>query len=286
MEVADETNLNVGGIQLYPPALSRDTVHVTQIDAEEELRLRATGFQFRYNGAETVSDAGNELLFLSLRITDIEDVPVPLPELTIYLLKDTEGHLMIASAHPTPPGEERLPTDEAEACNEWPLLCQWKKMVADRINRLRKAGKGCQNRPHGHGYNPMTEEALEGKPPHRFHSGQPHHGPHHRPHGMGYHHGRNGRAQEFLRRAFFTILIPIVIGIFAGTVTYLIGMALGCLMAITIAKIRGQDYQRIALEEDGEEAEESEKTKYAELPAYEAPPVYDEVSEKEVGDTK
>lgn len=81
----------------------------------------------------------------------------------------------------------------------------------------------------------------------------------------------------FLRRAFFTILVPILIGIFAGTLTYLIGMALGCLIAITVAKIRGQSYQPIALEDDVEEANVevgSEKQEYAELPAYEAPPVY------------
>lgn len=99
----------------------------------------------------------------------------------------------------------------------------------------------------------------------------------------------------FLRRAFFTILIPIVIGIFAGTLTYLIGMALGCLIAITVAKFRGQSYQRIALEdvedaEDAEDAEEfevrSEKEEYAELPAYDAPPNYEDPVEKEVAESK
>jgi ABC-type antimicrobial peptide transport system permease subunit len=94
----------------------------------------------------------------------------------------------------------------------------------------------------------------------------------------------------FLRRAFFTILVPILIGIFAGTLTYLIGMALGCLIAITVARVRGQTYQPIALEEDVEDAaadERSEKHEYAELPAYEAPPVYADAPEKKAtGETK
>jgi hypothetical protein len=92
----------------------------------------------------------------------------------------------------------------------------------------------------------------------------------------------------FVRRAFFTIFVPILIGIFAGTLTYLVGMFIGCLIAITIAKVRGQRYQPIALdEEDVEEAEErDEKEEYAELPAYDAPPVYEEAAEKEVVEAK
>lgn len=90
-----------------------------------------------------------------------------------------------------------------------------------------------------------------------------------------------------IRRAFFTILIPILIGIFAGTLTYLVGMALGCLIAVIVAKVRGRDlYERIALDEEEPEyvEERSEKEVYAELPEYDAPPVYEEAAEKEVVD--
>jgi hypothetical protein len=97
------------------------------------------------------------------------------------------------------------------------------------------------------------------------------------------HHGHHHRFSMFVRRAFFTIFVPILIGIFAGTLTYLVGMALGCLIAITVAKFRGQRYQPIALdEEDVEDAEEhGEKEEYAELPAYDAPPVYEEATVEE-----
>jgi hypothetical protein len=93
----------------------------------------------------------------------------------------------------------------------------------------------------------------------------------------------------FARRAFFTIFIPIIVGIFAGTVTYLIGMVLGTFIAMVIAKIRGQEYQRIALEEDVEEGGakvQSEKEEFVELPAYDAPPVYEEPAQKEVDESK
>lgn len=289
LQVADETNFNIDGIQLFPPTLSVNPIHVTQIDpsSKEELRLRVTGFQFRFNGAKTVSETGTELLPVTLKIASIEEVPVTLPELTVNLLKDTEGRLMIASFDTTRASEEASPIAELKECNEWPLLCKWKGMFADRIERMKKMGKGCHH---------MMEHGFHGKPPHPFHHGMPPHGSEHMDHHhmghdhmghMGHRHHRHGRVQTFLRRAFFTILIPIVIGIFAGTVTYLIGMALGCLIAMSVAKIRGQSYQRIALEDDVPAAYEgSEKQDFAELPAYEAPPVYEEATEKEVTDSK
>lgn len=324
LAVSDEYNFQVDDIQLFPPTMSLNTIHVTQVDptSEEALRLRVTGFQLRFDGADTVSESGTELLPLTLQIASIEDVAVDLPELKINLLKDSEGRLMIASYDAAQPIEASH-VDKAKECNEWPLYCKWKSILADKIETMKKAGKGCNKRPHGQGHghgNIMEEETTSGKPPHRFRPGKPHHrpdgpfphhqsdgpSPHHRPHGppphhMGpgghhkghgghhHHHHAHGRVQAIFRRAFFTVLIPIVIGIFVGTVTYLVGMALGCLIAIIIAKFRGQSYHRIALEEDDEEAVEdaglyAEKQEYAELPAYDDPPVYNEAEEKEVAE--
>jgi len=156
--------------------------------------------------------------------------------------------------------------------------------MADRIEQIkdmRKPRPGCHKRPHAGARpnNPMEHEGMAGKPPHRFRPGKAH--PHHHPHHMGQH--RHHDFAKMVRRAFFTIFVPILIGIFAGTLTYLVGMALGCLIAITVAKVRGQRYQPIALdEEDVEEAEErGEKEEYAELPAYDAPPVYEEAADEE-----
>jgi hypothetical protein len=257
------------------------------------LRLLVTGYTFRYNGAQTVSEEGTELLPMTLQIASLDGVAVDPPMLTINVLKDTSGRLMIASFGTTQVNEPTHfvePTTQDKDCNEWPLMCKWKSIVAERIEKMKKMGKGCHKRPH----NPMAEETLEGKPPHRFRPGRPHHHPHHRPHHMGHGHHSQHHMHVFARRAFFTIFIPIVVGIFAGTVTYLIGMVLGTLIAIVIAKIRGQEYQRIALdEEDIEEGQveeetqiKSEKQEYAELPAYDAPPVYEQAAEKEVDESK
>ncbi|KAJ4374773.1 hypothetical protein N0V83_001849 [Neocucurbitaria cava] len=289
-----EDTLYIDGVQIYPPSFNSfaQTFRVTQVDpnAEDGLRLHVTGYHMHYNAAETVSEAGTELIPMTFQLASVEGTNVDPPELTINLLKDSEGRLMIASFQAAQT-TAAAPADEKE-CNEWPLLCKWKSIVADRVDKLKKMGKGkgCHGRPHGqHGHgrpNPMEEETTEGKPPHRFRPGKPHphHRPHHRPHGGHRHHGGH-RMHMFLRRAFFTILIPILIGIFAGTLTYLIGMALGCLIAITIAKFRGQGYQRIALEDDVEEPQVlDEKEEYAELPAYDDPPVYEEAAEKEVAE--
>jgi hypothetical protein len=236
------------------------------------LRLRVTGYKFIYNGAETISEAGTELLPMTFQINSVEGMPVSPPTLTINVLKNADGRLMIASFQ-TAQATADTPTVQGKDCNEWPLLCKWKSIMADRLERMKKMGKGCNKRP-----NPMAEDATVGKPPHKFRPGHPHHRPHHKTDGA---HGRH-RVQMFMRRSLFTIFIPILIGIFAGTVTYLIGMALGCLTAMIIAKVRGQRYQRIALEEEDveETAVESEKEVYAELPAYE------DAAEKEVDETK
>lgn len=276
--------------------------YVTQVNSkvEERLRLRVTGYKFHFSSAETVSEAGVELLPMTIQITSVESMAMNPPSLTINLLKEPSGRLMIASFDAKK--IEATPVQEEKECKQWPLLCKWKGVMADRFESWKHMGKGrpgCHNRPHGmpgpHGHHsPMAEDTFRGKPPHRFrpggHHGPPHHMEHngrpHHPHHHG-HHGHHHRVHMFLRRAFFTILVPILIGIFAGTLTYLIGMALGCLIAITVAKIRGQSYQPIALDEDVEEAaveersEKQEYQEYAELPAYEAPPVYHDAPEKD-----
>ncbi|PSN60003.1 hypothetical protein BS50DRAFT_594134 [Corynespora cassiicola Philippines] len=299
---AHEESLNIAGVQLFPPSFGHFTepFYVTQVDphSSDALRLRVTGYTFHYTSAETITEAGTELLPMTFRITSIESKPVNPPALTINLLKDVNGRLMIASFQSSKAVEvEGSPTEQDKECKEWPLLCKWRSILADRINGIKNSvGKGCHKHKGHPTPNPtsMDDESTEGKPPHTFRPGHPHHRPHHFGH-KGHHHHR---VHMFLRRAFFTILIPILIGIFAGTLTYLIGMAIGCLVAILVAKVRGRSpYERIALEDDEEDVENvevsNEKEVYAqlpeyakevcaELPEYEAPPVYEEAAEKEV----
>ncbi|KAF2264192.1 hypothetical protein CC78DRAFT_580699 [Lojkania enalia] len=285
---AHEDTLDIDGVQLYPPAFGHFTepFYVTQVephaDTDNAIRLRVTGYTFHYNSAETVTEAGTELLPMTFRITSIESEPVDAPALRINLLKDVNGRLMIASFQ-TATAEEASPIDQDKECKEWPLLCKWRSIIADRIKDIKSSvGKGC-HRLKAHPINPMEQDTAEGKPPHTFRPGHPHHHPHHH---KGHHHQHpHHRLHMFLRRAFFTVFIPILIGIFAGTLTYLVGMALGCAIAILVAKVRGRSqYESVAQDEEDNIEVHSEKEVYVELPEYDAPPVYVETTEKEVVD--
>lgn len=275
-------SLTIDGIQLYPPTFGYFTqpFRVSQVNPNgEDLPLRVTGYTFRYNAAETVSEAGIELIPMTFRITSIEGKPVDPPSLTINLLKDTNGRLMIASFQ-TSQTLESSPAAQGKACEEWPLLCKWRGIMADRIDGLKSSmGKpGC----HKNKENLMAEETIEGKPPHSFRPGHPHH----QISGDNHHGHRHGHQFHVMfQRAFLAVVVPILIGVLAGTLTYVIGMALGCLVAVIVAKAQGRSpYESLAQEEEsiGDDIIIDEKEVYAELPEYDAPPVYEDAAEKEV----
>lgn len=293
---AREDTLNIGTVQLYPPIFGYfgKPFYVTQVDplSKEPLRLRVTGYNFHYSSAATITEAGTELLPMTFRITSIESMPVDPPALTINLLKDVNGRLMIASFQAAKAGEAS-PIEQEKECQEWPLFCKWKSILSDKISDFKSSPrKGC----HRQKGNPMEQETAHGKPPHRSRPGSRPHRPHHNVQNGHYgkhHHGHKHHAHHkmhmFIRRTFFTIIVPILIGILAGTLTYFIGMALGCLIAIIIAKTRGRSaYETVAQEDDKEDTDAGdEKVACAELPDYEAPPVYEEAAEKEVvGETQ
>lgn len=87
-------------------------------------------------------------------------------------------------------------------------------------------------------------------------------------------------------RVLLTVFVPIVLGVAAGMMTYLVGMLLGSIIAFTWAKVRPAGrYQRVALaEEDIESSRDSmDKTEFVdEKVVVEAPPQYAEVEGKEI----
>lgn len=305
---AGEDTLTIDGNKLYPPSFSYHAppkFYVTQVQPNaqasdaEGVRLAVTGYSLHFSNAETISEAGSELLPLKFQILAIESMPVAPPALIINLLKDAHGRLMIASFQ----NEQTagvLPAGDAKECRQWPLLCKLRGVLADRIEQLKSMGHGrpgkmgCHKRPHGQGHghghgNPMAEHGTMDKPPHRPRPGHPHPHPHphHRPHHMdhkGHHHDHSHhRMHVFFHRVFFILVLPVLVGIFAGTLTYLVGMALGYAIAIGLARFRGHSYQRIALEDDVEEAKYCDKkVTVSELPAYDSPPVYEEQVENKV----
>jgi hypothetical protein len=150
----------------------------------------------------------------------------------------------------------------------------------------------------------------QGRPPPWAHHGDGHHGPpsgHHGPPG-GKHHGHSGwkpgqgpppwvkhgwkhghhghhgfhRAMHVFGRVMLTVFVPILLGIAAGMVTYLLGMIVGAVATAIYMKIRGRrtKYQAVALVEEVEDFEcpgydESPRSSFDEKDGLlEAPPVY------------
>jgi len=83
-----------------------------------------------------------------------------------------------------------------------------------------------------------------------------------------------------------TVFVPIVLGVAAGMITYLLGMFIGGVVAFSWAKVRpAAQYQRIALEEEDIESPRGsmEKAEFVdEKVDVEAPPQYAEVEGKEI----
>jgi len=88
-------------------------------------------------------------------------------------------------------------------------------------------------------------------------------------------------------RVLFTIIVPIAVGVIAGMLTYVLGMALGTLVAFIWMSIRSARYTRIDLDECYEdelfyEYQGPEKDEYTdEDEGFDAPPLYVEVEATE-----
>ncbi|OCL01746.1 hypothetical protein AOQ84DRAFT_306101 [Glonium stellatum] len=288
----NQDTLEIGGVQLYPPSFGHfaDPFYISQVasDADSESkRLRITGYAFHYNTAETISEAGTELLPMTFKITSIESQSISPSSLTIFLLKDVSGRLMIASIKPASAAAESSPKEETKECKEWALLCKWKSIISDKIQGVKTTlSKGC------HKGNPMRPGG-HGKPPHRARPGRPgrpHHRPHHGKH-HGEHHGHHShhRAKAIIRKVAFTFIFPVIIGAIAGAFVYLLGMAIGRSIAFVWWNLRGRSqYETVAQDEeegsDGFDGKGSDKEVCCEPPVYdgEAPPVYEAAAEKEV----
>lgn len=303
--------LTMNGAQIYPPVsvfnkpesyVGLSTFQVPsdldleQLQAHPELasaQLSVTGYTLGTGKAETIDESGTELLPMAFQIFRIEEQSVNPPRIIINLMKTADGGLSILdinSASPTP----SVPIEShAEECKDWPLLCKWKAIIADKIELLKhtmhKGKKGpCKGKFRPHGKPPHVS-----RPPMNVDDEEPSHPehPHHRPHGP-HHHGHHGhkwghhghRHHKLMRalHVVMAVLIPIMIGVAFGMAGYLLGMVIGCIIAAIYIRFRGaqsSQYEGVAQDEEAAPAYvEGEKETYvesAELDA-EALPVYQE----------
>lgn len=277
--------------------------------------LRLTSWSFQTRSAQTTKP-GEEILNIRIQLSALERQPINVPEITIHALKNIEGQLALLKVDTgmdRPHGHHGPPNE----CHEWPLLCKWRAIIASKFHGLKGGikglkGHGCHmgkgmmgGRPHHainrppptnmhHGPNShhdgagAIDEHRGPPPPHHGgppHHGKPHHGfPHH--HGHHGHHNRPSRVFNVIGRVLLTVFVPIVLGVAAGMITYLLGMFVGAIVAFIWAKVRPEGrYQRITLAEEGIESprDSMDKTEYIdEKVNVEAPPQYAEVEGKEI----
>ncbi|QDS69578.1 hypothetical protein FKW77_008230 [Venturia effusa] len=313
---AQPETLELNGVQFYPPVLSLEAEpavpHIAQIPATASLvdikadpakytsdPLRLTSWSFQAGTSQTV-ESGEEILNIRVQLSALEREPINVPEITITALKNNEGQLTLLQVdaatdlHHGPPKE----------CHEWPMLCKWRAVIASKLHGLKGGLKGMRHRCHmGKGIKGgRPHHAINRPPPTNMHHGPnshhdgagkmdqhhgpPHHGkPHHgRPHHHGHH--KTHRVFHVMGRVLLTVFVPIVLGVAAGMVTYLLGMFLGATIAIIWAKVRpAGHYQRIALLKDDLDFPRNsmDKTEFAdEKTDVESPPQYAEVEGKEI----
>lgn len=235
---------------------------------------------------------GHELLTITLQIGSLEQQEVNAPDLSITVLKDTEGSLAILRIDQGPMSDS--PKAGNKECKDWPLLCKWKAIVANRVSAIKSSFKGrkpCGGMMRKPGVGKIEGDKDTGREQEEYHRGKhsKHHGHGHGHHGWHRHHlHKLHRILRAIARVLLTVLIPILIGVAAGMLLYLVGYVIGATLGFVVGKFVGRRprYQAIALTEDTEQLprDSMEKFEYKdeEVEAGEAPPVYVEVEGREV----
>jgi hypothetical protein len=293
--------LNLGGVQMYPPVFGEPApIYVRQFPSEyirdyleahpRRPRLQITQMEFFFNDAETISENGNELLTMHLKVMAIADKSISPHLIDIRVLKDVNGRMRILSTKSIVDPAE-IAVEEAEQCATWPMVCKLRKFLADKLatisQAMKKPGKGGCHKSKG---NPAADR-VDMRPHHRpGRPGKPHHRPHHPHHDHHghhrHHHSKLHRLLHIFVRVVVTFVVPILIGIAAGVATYMAGMLIGMLVAFVWLKIRGVrpgQYESVMQEDDDEAGEDLDpsiaKQVYYDEPVEvegEAPPVYQE----------
>jgi hypothetical protein len=279
--------LELNGVPFYPPVISLtsepESPYIAQVPAGVTLKdirerpalldrpLRLTGWAFSAESAHTVNESGEEVIDIHLQLDALEQQPIYIPMITITVLKNTDGQLMILNM------EQSSAQSAAEECKSWPLLCKWRAIVAANLRSLRGKVRGnCSKRPHA-----SIGVAEHKSWRHGHHRGQrPHH--HHHSHGQT-RHRFTGAA---VRKIVWTIFIPVLVGVLAGMLIYLSAIVFGAAIAFVVDRLRGRPaYTPVALDEEAppyEEGVTKEDFLDAEAADSEELPVYVEVEANEV----
>ena len=237
---------------------------------------------------------GHELLTITLQLDSLERQQVNVPDLSITVLKDAEGNLAILRI------DQGLVSDNPKAgnkeCNDWPVVCKWKAILAHRLSTIKSSFNGrkpCAGMMRKPGLGKIEAAKDAGREQEEHHRGKhpkhPGYGHGHGHHGWhGHHRHRLHRILHAIARVLLTVLMPILIGVAAGMLLYLVGYLIGATLGFVVGKIVGRRprYQAIALTDDTEQLPRDSMDKFEyrdeEVEAGKAPPEYVEVEGREV----
>ena len=228
-------------------------------------RLLLTAWGMEADTIKTNSANGEEVINLKIEIDQVENQPVDVPVVVVKALKDATGRLMIVSVDT----QDRPKPGQCKS-----VLCRWREMMLQKLSKIHGM-MGCHKQPH-------HKMPIHGG----MMNGRPHH--HHPQQGLdnvnAYKHHKNGRLLHKITAVLTHLVIPIMVGILAGMLTYLMGLILAMFVTFVWVKYRRGDpvYQPVAEDEETANRNSLDKGVWIEKEDVEAPPQYVEVEANEV----
>lgn len=310
--------IELNGAQIYPPPNPFDLIFgqsqpvptVSQVLSTVSLKdiernperyahpLKLTGYGLSASTVHSSKETNEEVIKIKLDINSLEGQRINMAPIIITALKNPEVELMVLNV-------ELQKQEEATPCDHLPILCKVKGLIQSVKHKMHgncnmhgHMGMGHHMRPHHisaaeqHKEEEIKEPHRSHNRPHRPHRRPHHHHPHgkmkhhgHRPHGPHHHHTHH--MHSFIHqvaRALLTIVVPLLLGVLAGMVTYTVGMLLGTFIALIYIRWRSSrnSYQAVALGDEEALGEDEEFDEVYEKETYhdETPPTYIEVENK------
>ena len=293
----DGRSLEVNGVKAYPASPFRwpKPLRAPQLPVGADAKkikgcmrnvLTISEYSWAFH-VEGVSDEGGEVVFGTFRPISLEGERIHVPVVSVKMIRDVAGQLTIASVTQED-ADEALPTlpsfGQSGDCHGPAIFCRLKDIMHKSFKGFKSAIKGCGKKAkNAHG-------KINSHPV--FKAGD------HDSNGNGDvtappQHGLARFAHIFLHVSKM-VLLPMLIGIFAGFLVYAVGMAAGLFIAFVWIAIRkwraGGRGTYVHLSEGDETLSEEEvdvkdmlKSEYlAEKEQQEPLPVYKETDDKEV----
>ncbi|ROW10419.1 hypothetical protein VMCG_01804 [Cytospora schulzeri] len=193
--------------------------HKFRPGGEKSVVEQQLGFSLQIH-PENTADEGLDLIVVDLQIIEVGSVFVDgLANMRVHLIKTPDNDLLIGKIEQTASETVSTPMEDDKECTN--MLCKWKAMVAEQLNKMKMHGCG-------------GKMGAKAEPVHA----QPHHPTGHN----GLFDKPNGWTLLF-RKLTSHIILPVLVGIAAGVSVSIIGMIVGTLMVGVWRKfVRGQTF--------------------------------------------